>query len=59
MCWLELGLVFASPARDRPPGAPELLLLLLLLLLLDPHAAMATAAATATTAVMINRYRGI
>jgi hypothetical protein len=54
MCWLELGMVFASPASDRPPGAPELLLLLLLLLL-EPQAAIATAAATATTAVSINR----
>jgi hypothetical protein len=61
MCWLELGLVFASPLSESPLLELELLLLeapleLLLELPLDPHAATTTADAIAATAVSVSRY---
>jgi hypothetical protein len=56
--WLELGMVFASPAVEIPAEA-ELLVLLLLFLPLDPHAATASAHATATTAMRAVRKRRI
>jgi hypothetical protein len=61
MCWLELGLVFASPLSESPPLELELLLELPLELLLelplDPHAATAIAAAIAATAMSVSRNR--
>jgi hypothetical protein len=41
--WLELGLVFARPASDKPLLLLLLLLVLVLPLLLDPQAATAIA----------------